>query len=497
MSINAISSMSAPPFTKVLTLDTINPKVHAVEYAVRGRLAIRSEEIREELKNGNPFPFEKVVSCNIGNPQQLNQKPISFFRQVASLCENTDLLKDENQHLVSQLYPSDAIARARQLIKDLGSIGAYSHSQGALPIRRTVARFIEERDGCPANPNHIFMTQGASAGVQAVVGLLNRSSTTGFMIPIPQYPLYSATLTHLGAVAVPYYLEEESNWTLNISHLKSSVTKARKEGTDVCALVIINPGNPTGQCLLLENMRDIISFCHEERLVLLADEVYQTNIYTQEKPFISFRKALIEHPNLAIRTQLELISFHSISKGMVGECGRRGGYYECFNVDEEIIEQVYKMASVSLCANLHGQIMVDLMCNPPRKGDVSYDTYTAEITNIYESLKRRAKKLETMFNSMEGVTCQRAEGAMYLFPRIRLPQKAVEKAAEVKLAADAFYCEAMLEATGVCVVPGSGFGQEEGTWHFRSTFLPEEHLFDDFCANLCKFHTDFLAKYQD
>ena len=68
---------------KVLTVDNMNPHIREMEYAVRGRLAIRAEELRDELAHGaTNLPFSKVVSCNIGNPQQLNQKPITFFRQV-------------------------------------------------------------------------------------------------------------------------------------------------------------------------------------------------------------------------------------------------------------------------------------------------------------------------------------------------------------------------------------------------------------------------------
>jgi alanine transaminase len=113
------------------------------------------------------------------------------------------------------------------------------------------------------------------------------------MIPIPQYPLYTATLSLVNGRAVPYYLEEEKDWGLDIKQLHSSLVIARQAGTDVRALVIINPGNPTGQCLTEANMREIIDFCHQERLVLLADEVYQTNIYMPEqRPFHSFKKVL-------------------------------------------------------------------------------------------------------------------------------------------------------------------------------------------------------------
>lgn len=70
------------PYEKVLNLNTMNPLIKNVEYAVRGQLAIRAEEIKKDLAEGKEYPFSRVVNCNIGNPQQLNQKPITFFRQV-------------------------------------------------------------------------------------------------------------------------------------------------------------------------------------------------------------------------------------------------------------------------------------------------------------------------------------------------------------------------------------------------------------------------------
>ncbi|KAI9358815.1 pyridoxal phosphate-dependent transferase [Pilaira anomala] len=475
----------------------MHPLIKNVEYAVRGALPIRAEALNAQLKKDpSKLNFERVVFCNIGNPQQLNQKPITFFRQVASLCENPELLKVENRETVSKLYPADAIARAELLMKNIGSVGAYTHSKGIQHIRENVAKFIEKRDGYAADPENIYLTQGASEGVQKVVQLLTQNSHTGIMIPIPQYPLYSATLSLVDAIPVQYYLNEKEDWGLDVAELQKSVDEARNNGTDVRALVIINPGNPTGQCLSEQNIREIIHFCHEERIVLLADEVYQTNIYQPERrPFHSIKKVLMSMgPEYS---EQELFSFHSTSKGMIGECGRRGGYFECTNIDPEILDQVYKISSISLCPNVHGQIMVDLMTNPPVEGDVSYPQYKAEIDDIYQSLRRRAIKLSKCFNNLEGVTCNEAEGAMYLFPRIRLPKKAIEAAKEKKMTADSFYALDMLNTTGVCVIPGSGFGQEEGTYHFRSTFLPEEHLFDDFCAGLQDFHKSFMEKYRD
>jgi aspartate/methionine/tyrosine aminotransferase len=397
---------------------------------------------------------------------------------------------------VSQLYPEDALQRAEVLLEHIGSVGAYSHSQGIPHIRENVAKFITERDGYAADPENIYLTQGASAGVQSILSIIVKDKSTGILIPTPQYPLYSATLSLLDATPVPYLLDESQDWSLNVADLEKSVSTARANGTDVRALVIINPGNPTGQCLSEENMREIIEFCYTQQIVLLADEVYQTNIYEPEaRPFHSFKKVLMSMDSSFY--DLELVSFHSISKGMIGECGRRGGYFEAHAIDPEVMGQIYKIASVSLCPNVHGQILVDLMCQPPKHGDPSFEKYNQEIGTIYSSLRRRSRKLEACFNSLEGVTCNPAYGAMYLFPQIRLPAKAIADAEAHGKAPDNFYCLEMLDATGVCVVPGSGFGQKQGTWHFRSTFLPPEDLFDDFCANLTNFHNEFMNKYRD
>ena len=82
-----------------------------------------------------------------------------------------------------------------------------------------------------------------------------------------------------------------------------------------------------------------------------------------------------------------------------------------------------------------------------------------------------------------------------MFPRIRLPPRAVAAARAAGKAPDAFYCLALLDATGVVVVPGSGFGQEGGTWHFRSTILPPEEDVDEFLAALRGFHAAFMAAH--
>lgn len=82
---------------------------------------------------------------------------------------------------------------------------------------------------------------------------------------------------------------------------------------------------------------------------------------------------------------------------------------------------------------------------------------------------------------------------MYLFPTITLPEKAIVAAEEAKNAADEFYCLKLLDATGVCVVPGSGFGQKEGTFHFRTTFLAPG---TEWVGRISKFHKEFMDQYR-
>ena len=112
------------------------------------------------------------------------------------------------------------------------------------------------------------------------------------MIPIPQYPLYSATIALKNAHQVDYFLDEANGWTMNMDHLEESLSNARSKGINVNGFVLINPGNPTGQVLTRQAMHNIVEFCASHQLVLLSDEVYQDNVYDGE--FVSAKRAAYE-----------------------------------------------------------------------------------------------------------------------------------------------------------------------------------------------------------
>lgn len=384
-----------------------------------------------------------------------------------------------------------------------GGTGAYSSSRGLDIVREDVVNFIMARDGHTTSSTgaryttseNIFLSDGASPSVSRVLQMLIRSSIDGIMIPIPQYPLYSATIALLGGSQLQYYLDESKGWALSYDELERCYDEAVAHGRIPRALVVINPGNPTGQVLPIENMREVIRFCHEKDVVLLADEVYQENVYYKDtKPFHSFKK--VKHEMGPEYANLELFSFHSVSKGFIGECGKRGGYVEFDGIGQDINDEYYKLASINLCPNVLGQLMVSLMVRPPKPGDESFELFAHERDEIYNSLQRRAKLVVSTLNSLPGVTCNPADGAMYAFPSIEFPPKALEAAAAKKQLADVFYCHELLENTGICAIPGSGFGQKPGTWHIRLTFLPREQHLTDTLVALTKFHKEFMAKYQ-
>jgi alanine transaminase len=135
--------MSTTP-ARALNYNNINPHVKRAQYAVRGELAVKSEEYRARLAKGDKtLPFDQIISANIGNPQQLDQKPITFFRQVLSILENPKLLEHEDVLLNTLGYKTDVIERAKWLLSKVGSVGAYSASNGVPAIKQSVADFLE------------------------------------------------------------------------------------------------------------------------------------------------------------------------------------------------------------------------------------------------------------------------------------------------------------------------------------------------------------------
>jgi len=467
-----------------LTLGSLSKFVIDSQYAVRGEVLLRATALEKQGR--------KIVYCNIGNPQALGQKPLTFPRRVMSLVLNPELI-DQVQ------YPADVVARAKEYLAFVKQApGAYSDSQGVSGVREQVAEFISQRDGAQlprANASDVYLTSGASQGVEFIMRLFNQDDAV--LVPIPQYPLYSALASLLGEYFQGYELGEDGGWSLQAEAIEKAIAQAEAKGKHVRAIVVINPGNPTGNTLPRRTIEEIVRVAADRNLVVMADEVYQANVYT-DVPFVSMRKVLLElkakEPQRFALAQM--VSFHSISKGVSGECGLRGGYMEVLGFDDEVRAQLYKLASIGLCPNVPGQIAVGLMVKPPAQGEPSYDVDHAERTAVFESLHRRAVKLVEGLNRLPGVKCNPAQGAMYAFPSITLPPRFVKEAESKGKHPDTLYSLELLEATGVVVVPGNGFGQRDGTYHFRTTILPPEDVLDSVVQSIGEFHRGFVERWR-
>jgi alanine transaminase len=228
--------------------------------------------------------------------------------------------------------------------------------------------------------------------------MLIANPRSGILIPIPQYPLYTATLAGNSGVGIPYHLDEEAEWATSAPDIEVAIENAVRDGITPKALVVINPGNPTGALLDEATMQNVVRLCERHNLVLLADEVYQTNLHMRAThPFSSFKKVV-----RALGSSISLVSFHSISKGVTGECGRRGGYFECTNLSDEVLALIYKLVSVLLCPPLSGQIGVDCMVRPPRPGDASYALWKEETDATHAALAQRTKTMSERLNALPG-----------------------------------------------------------------------------------------------
>ena len=164
-----------------LTLSDLGKVVLDTRYAVRGPIVARAQELERAGR--------KVIYCNIGNPQALGQKPLTYVRQVLALMEWPELATK-----APEAFPEDLLATAKAILAESkNGLGAYSESKGLKFVRAAVADFIAERDSdasltVEADPERIYLTDGASKGVQTALRLIIASDGDGIMVPIPQYP---------------------------------------------------------------------------------------------------------------------------------------------------------------------------------------------------------------------------------------------------------------------------------------------------------------------
>uniref|UniRef100_A0A3Q2YP06 alanine transaminase n=1 Tax=Hippocampus comes TaxID=109280 RepID=A0A3Q2YP06_HIPCM len=431
---------------------------------------------------GEKKPYKDVIDVCWGDPHGAGMKPLTFVRQVLAACIYPQLLDGGN-------LPMDVKRRAQKLLRwcDGGSVGSYTNTGGILEIVENLAQFISQRDGVPAHPENIWIHPGS----QTILTLLLSSEATpkrGVLVPVPGHSTVPLSVAALGGVAAPYFLDEERGWELRADELRRALASARGVCRPV-ALYVINPGNPTGHVQSRKSMEEVIRFVAENNLFLLADEVYQGSVYDANSEFVSYKKRLYElGPPLA--HTLELASFHSASKGLLGECGLRGGYVELLNMDPVVMPYVERLFHLIPSPPVTGQIALELMVEPPQPGDPSYPLYMHVSPKVHRNRSsdiQSAAPMLQVLNRLPAISCQPVRGGAFAFPRLHLTTKAIRKAKDAGMQPDMFYCTKLLEDTGVFVSPGCEYGQKEGTYHIRFGFLPKHHL-----VRLSAFHLKFM-----
>ena len=242
-----------------------------------GSLDERFRKTTEAIENGEEIIYQGVLKFEnyLGIPDILKKMPDGKYFPIdiksGSGFEGVDDGVEEGKP--KKHYAVQLCFYIELLQKLETGMGAYTESKGPLFAREAVAEFINSRDAgglhegfCAANPEHIFLTNGASEGAKNVIEMLISGKSDGIMVPVPQYPLYSATVCRCGGVQVSYYPDEEKGWKITPEHLAEVHEKAVKDGVRVKAIVVINPGNPTGAVLDAETIENIIRFATEKQL---------------------------------------------------------------------------------------------------------------------------------------------------------------------------------------------------------------------------------------
>ncbi|XP_061588369.1 alanine aminotransferase 1-like [Cololabis saira] len=455
-------------------------------------LVRRTDQIKEELRKGVRKPYREVIDVSWGDPHSGGLKPLSFVRQVLAACLHPQLIN-------SNKMPMDARQRAQGLLNKCpgGSVGSYTATAGIPEIVHRVSEFITRRDGgVPSDPANIYITCGSQWALTNILNILvnpEASSRTGVLTPVPGFFVTNLSVKSLGGVTVPYFLNEEQGWTLQVEELHRALESAKGVCNPV-ALYVVNPGNPTGHLQTRKSIQEVIQFAAENRLFLLADEVYQDCIHGENRGFVSFKRVLAEMgPPLS--DTVELASFHSASKGVLGECGLRGGYVELVNLDPGVMKYIYNLFSIDSCPPVLGQIGLDVMSKPPQPGEPSYPLYSQETQHIRTMMVQNVKKFSEVVNSLQGFHCQPLEGGAFAFPRLHLPPKAIEAAKEVGMQPDTFYCLRLQEEAGVIARPGCDCGQREGTYHIRFCIMITPDIMEELLRRLSNFHRKFMNDF--
>ncbi|HCD26026.1 MAG TPA: aminotransferase [Gammaproteobacteria bacterium] len=375
-------------------------KLDDVCYDIRGPVLAAAERLEEE--------GHRVLKLNIGNPA-----PWGF---------------DAPEEII------------RDIIANLPAAQGYCDSKGIFSARKAVMQYCQQVGIKNVDVDDIYIGNGVSELVAlSIQALLNNGDEV--LIPSPDFPLWSAATNLSGGKAVHYLCDEEDDWQPDLQDLRSKITPATK------AMVIINPNNPTGAVYSVERLQAMLQLARDNDLVVFADEIYDKILF-DELPYT---------PIAALADDLLVLTFSGLSKSYRA-AGFRTGWMIVSGTKEnaaDYIEGLNILASLRLCANVPSQHAVQTALG-------GYQSIF-DLTAPGGRLHTQREVAWQMLNEIDGITCVKPKGALYLFPKIDTEKFNIHN--------DEQFVLDLLVKEKVLLVHGSGFNWPKSD-HFRIVFLP-------------------------
>lgn len=375
-------------------------KLEHVAYDIRGPIL---DEANRMIANG-----EKILRLNTGNPAE--------FGFTA---------------------PDEVI---RDLIANARNSEAYSDSKGIFSARKAIMQYCQLKGFPHVDIDDIYLGNGVSELISmSLQALLDDGDEV--LVPMPDYPLWTACVSLAGGNAVHYLCDEKANWYPDIDDIKSKITSNTK------AIVVINPNNPTGALYPDELLKEIVEIARQNDLIIFADEIYDRLVMDGKK-----------HTAIAsLAPDVFCVSMNGLSKSH-RICGFRVGWMVLSGPKNNVkgyIEGLNMLANMRLCANVLGQHVVQTSLG----GYQSVDKLLIPGGRIYEQRNFIYKAV----NEVPGLSAVKPDAGLYIFPKIDREMYQIDD--------DEQFCLELLKQEKVMLVPGKGFNWKEPD-HFRIVYLP-------------------------
>lgn len=365
--------------------------------------------------------------------------PVTALAEKMELDGHTILKLNTGNPAIFGFEAPDVIMR--DMIAALSTSQGYSTSKGIIPARRAIVTRYEVIPGFPAfDVDDVYLGNGVSELIMMTMqALLDNGDEV--LIPMPDYPLWTAATSLSGGTPVHYLCDEDDDWNPSIEDIRSKITEKTK------AIVVINPNNPTGAVYSPEVLRNIVQVAREHDLLILADEIYDRILYD----------GAVHTSIAALAPDLLCITYNGLSKAY-RVAGYRAGWMVITgpkHYARGFIEGIDLLSGTRLCSNVPAQHAIQVALG----GRQSIYDLTAEGGRLLEQRNVAWEKL----NQIPGVSCVKPMGALYAFPKIDLDYYDIHDDAQLMLD--------LLRAEKILMVQGTGFNWPKPD-HFRVVTLP-------------------------